>query len=357
MPFVATRRVIMGNESKGIQIRPEWQSLKAKAEERALQFMNDPDLDEYAKEYIIGSLSENTLRAYASDAKIFRLWCEKREFKPLPATPNVIANFLAAQAKSKDPELKAVTLSRRLAAIRYVHKMMGLHALPTDDMLVRQTLRGIMRKKLTAPTQKAPSTGDLIHAMVEQIDTSTLLGLRDRVILLLGFAGAFRRSELVRIRVEDLRVHEKGMDVYIRSSKTDQTGEGFKKPIIRGQTHCPVEAVQEWITAANIEDGYLLRGFHSRSSMLRPALNEPEKPEISDKLIARVVKKYAALIGLDESMFSGHSLRSGFVTAALLKGASYEKIMEVTGQKDIKTLMRYYRNAEQYDDHAGEGLL
>lgn len=347
----------MSEESKEIQLQPDWEVLRKKAQERALQFMNDPDLDQYAKEYIIGSLSENTLRAYASDVKIFRLWCESRDFKPLPATPNVIANFLAAQAQSKDPVLKAVTLSRRLAAIRYVHKMAGLHALPTDDVLVRQTLRGIMRKKLTAPNKKAPTTNDLIHAMVEQIDTTTLLGLRDRALILLGFSGAFRRSELIRIKLEELNVHEKGMDVFLPSSKTDQTGKGFTKAIVRGETHCPVEAVQEWIAASNIESGYLIRGFYPKSSKMRPALNDPDKPEVADILVARIVKKYASLIGLNEDDFSGHSLRSGFITAARNNGATYEKIMEVTGQKDLKTLMRYYQNLEKYDGHAGEGLL
>jgi site-specific recombinase XerD len=275
----------------------------------------------------------------------------------MPATPNSICNFIADQASSKDPELKAVTISRRLAAIRYVHKMAGITTIPTDDIRVKQTLRGIMRKKLSPKNQKSPSTGDIIVAMLEQIDTTTLSGLRDRAIILLGFAGAFRRSELVKLRFEDIKIHDKGMDIFIRSSKTDQEGQGFTKPILRGELHCPVIAVQEWADAAGIRSGYLFRAFIQGTQRLRPAENDPNKPEVADILVARVVKKYVSMIGLDENAFGGHSLRSGFVTAALLKGAPYEKIMEVTGQKSVKTLIQYYRNTKKYDDHAGEGLL
>ena len=337
--------------------KPNWLVLHEKSQERALQFMKDPDLDDYAKDYVKNSLSENTLRAYAADLKVFRLWCEDRHFDYLPATPNVIANFLAAQAKSKEPILKASSISRRLAAIRFVHKMAGLSTLPTDDELVRQTLKGIMREKLAAPDQKSPSTNDLIALMIEQIDDTTLMGLRDKALLLLGFAGGFRRSELVKVKLDDLKIHAQGMDVFIPTSKTDQTGHGKTKPILRGKDYCPVQSVQDWIAAAGLTEGYLFRGIIHKTGQLRPSYNDPKKPDLSDQTVALVVKKYSALIGLDHENYAGHSLRAGFVTAARKNGASYEQIMEVTGHKDLKSLIMYFRNIDQYKDHAGEGLL
>lgn len=336
--------------------QPEWVHLQEKAKERAIQFMSDPELDQYAQKYILGSLSENTLRAYASDVKIFRFWCENRGFISMPATPNVIANFLSAQAKSTEPALKAMTILRRAAAIRYVHRMAHLPSLPTDAMLVRQTIQGILREKLMAPHQKEPATADLIQLMAAQTDPSSLIGLRDRAILLLGFAGAFRRSELVKVRLEDLKIHAEGMDVIVRKSKTDQSGQGFTKPIIRGGEHCPVRAVQEWLAASKIAEGFLFRRV-GKTGLLWPTHNEVNIPDLSDKTIALVVKKYAALSGLDPSLYAGHSLRRGFNTSALSAGASIEKVMAVSGQKDPKTVLRYYKDVTRYKGHAGEGLL
>lgn len=344
----------MTEESKAIQARPNWQALEEKAKERALQFMVDPELDDYAKEFILGSLSENTLRAYKADLKIFRYWCEQRGFDPLPATPQVISNFLAAQANDKMADFKAITIIRRTCAIRYIHQMAGINPLPSDDMLVRKTLRGIMRKKLTAPEQKKAATADLIKMMADLTDESPF-GIRDRAILLLGFAGAFRRSELVAIRVEDIEITDKGMTVFIRKSKTDQTGEGVKKPILRGDSHCPVTALQRWLTVANIHEGYVFKKLFK--SGLAYGNNDPEKPDLSDKAVVRTIKKYADIIGLDPIGFAGHSLRRGFITSSLLAGASIAKTMEVTGQKDPKTVMRYYDDIKKFDDHAAKGLL
>lgn len=329
--------------------------MQERAKERAIQFMQDPDLDHYASEYILGSLSENTLRAYESDVKVFRLWCESRGFNPMPATPTVVANFLAAQAKLKDRDLKGGTIVRRAAAIRYVHRMAELPTLPTDAMIVRQTIQGILREKLLAPQKKSSATYDIVRNMVDLIDTSTLLGLRDRALLLLGFAGAFRRSELVAVRIEDLQIFEQGMDVTIRQSKTDQTGKGKKKPIIRGEEYCPVQAVHDWLDAAGITEGFIFRGV-TKSGRLRPSYNNPKKPDISDKLVALVVKKYVAQIGFDPALFAGHSLRRGFITSGLKNGKKVEKLIAVTGQTPT-TLFGYYHDVNRFEDHAGEGLL
>ena len=342
-------------ELSSVENQPKWLELQERAKARALQFMHDPDLDHYAKDYIIGSLAESTLRAYAADLKIFRFWCEDRGVPYLPATPAMVANFLAAQASLNDPPLKVSTIKRRAAAIRYVHFMAELETLPTDSFVVRKTLKGIMRKKLTAPEQKSPATNDLIHLMTDIVDTTTLIGIRDRALLLLGFAGAFRRSELVNLRVSDLKIHEKGMDVLIRKSKTDQTGEGATKPIIRGDSHCPVEAVQHWLRSADLTEGFLFRRI-GKNGLTWPAAVS-KTPELSAQSVALIVKKYARLIGLDATFFAGHSLRHGFNTSAFQHGASIEKVMSVSLQKDPKTVLRYFQDTKKYESHAGKGLL
>ena len=114
---------------------------------------------------------------------------------------------------------------------------------------------------------------------------------------------------------------------------------------------------QDWIAAAGLTEGYLFRGIIHKTGQLRPSYNDPKKPDLSDQTVALVVKKYNTLIGLDHENYAGHSLRAGFVTAARKNGASYEQIMEVTGHKDLKSLIMYFRNIDQYKDHAGEGLL
>ncbi len=335
--------------------QPQWIQLQENAKKRAIQFMHDPDLDNYAKEYIISSLAENTLRNYAVDVKIFRLWCEGRGLDYLPATPATVANFLAAEAKKEEPVLKVSTIKRRAAAIRYVHKMADLDILPTDSAIVKKTIKGIMREKLVAPNKKASATDDIAQRMVDQIDTSTLTGLRDRALLLLGFAGAFRRSELVAVRIEDLEMHPRGMKIFIRKSKTDQIGKGRKKPIIRGEYYCPVQAVHDWLEAAEITEGFIFRRI-DKSGQLRPSHNDPKKPDLTAQMVALIVKKYAVQIGLNPDFFAGHSLRRGFITSGVRKGKKLEKLIEVTHQT-LPTLMNYYEDINQFEDHAGEGLL
>jgi integrase len=232
--------------------------------------------------------------------------------------------------------------------------MKGISPLPTDDILVRKTLRGIMRKKLAAPSQKMAITADLIKVMADLTDDSPI-GIRDRALLLIGFAGAFRRSELTAIRVEDIEVNEKGMTIFIPQSKTDQLGEGQKKPILRGESHCPVEALQAWLSLINISEGYVFKRL-SKSGNVH-SLNSSGKPDLGDKTVVNIIKKYAAMVGLEPGDFSGHSLRRGFITSSLLAGASIAKTMKVTGQKDPKTLLRYFEDINKFDDHAAEGLL
>jgi len=302
---------------------------------------------EYSPEvisYMTASRSEATRAAYASDWRIFVGWCEAQGVSPLPATSGDTCQYLVAQA---DKGLKASTLSRRLAAIRLAHTAQEMEP-PTATEAVRTTLKGIRRKIGTKPVQKSPATADRLQEMVSHCPP-TLRGLRDRALLLLGFAGAFRRSELAALEVSDIEEVEGGLRVHVRKSKTDQEGAGEIVPVIRGAKVCPVEAVNAWLEAAGIAEGPLFR------RMLKGGRAAPSS--LSRYSIGEIVKKYAGLAGYKASDFGGHSLRAGFATSAAMNGASTFRIMDVTRHRNVNTVRQYVRRAEEFEDHAGSGLL
>ena len=179
--------------------------------------------------------------------------------------------------------------------------------------------------------------------------STDLKGLRDRALLLLGFAGAFRRSELVALDVADLQFCDGGLRVTIRKSKTDQEGLGATIAIARGSIACPVDAVRAWIKAAGIVDGPLFRPV-TRTGKISAR-------RLSARAVAELVKTYARRAGLKAADFSGHSLRSGFLTSAAARGASIFKMMDVSRHKSVDTLRGYVRDAEMFRNHAGNGLL
>jgi site-specific recombinase XerD len=196
--------------------------------------------------------------------------------------------------------------------------------------------------------KKAAATSDKVLAMVAG-GRRDLAGKRDRALLLLGFALAARRSELVALDVGDLEECPEGLRVTIRRSKTDQEGAGAVVAVCRGSITCPVAAVKDWLTAAGISEGPVFRPV-GKGGRLRPERLSPQK-------VALIVKAYAARLGLDADAFSGHSLRSGFLTSAAARGASLFKMMDVSRHKSVDTLRGYVRDADAFRDHAGAGLL
>ncbi len=225
-----------------------------------------PELGE-AVEYARASRSAATRRAYRSDFEIFRSWCEAKRLSPLPASAEAVAAFLAFDVRNGT---KPTTLSRRLAAIRYAHTLVG-HPSPTASEALKATLRGIRRTFRHPPARKAPATSDRVAAMVALTGDGSR-DLRDRTLLLLGFAGAFRRSELVALNLEDLEFCEHGLLVTIRKSKTDQEGDGATIAIARGSSACPVNAARDWITASQIASGPIFRPVSKKGRVLnRPS--------------------------------------------------------------------------------------
>jgi site-specific recombinase XerD len=298
-----------------------------------------------AKDFARASKAAATRRAYQKDFARFTAWCAERDLPPIPAAPETVAAFLAAEAARG---IKPASIGRRVAAIRYAHKLAGHDDPPTSSEAVKATVNGIRRTVGAAPVRKAPATADKVVAMAALADAD-LKGLRDRAILLLGFAGAFRRSELVALDVGDLEFCESGMRVHIRRSKTDQEGAGHTIAIMSGSIACPVRAVRAWLEASKIAAGPLFRpiGKGGRIGTER----------LADHSVVLVVKASASRIGLDPKLFAGHSLRSGFLTSAAGRGASIFKMMDVSRHRSMDTLRGYVRDAELFRDHAGAGLL
>lgn len=285
-----------------------------------------------------------TRRAYRSDFALFEAWCRSRGLSALPAAPEAVAAFLASECEAG----KSVsTIGRRVAAIRYAHKFAG-YLPPTDDERVKATVRGIRRKVGVAPKRKAPATAKRLIPMAFGASDG-LKGLRDRALLLLGFAGAFRRSELVALDLAEIEETEGGLRITIRRSKTDQEGAGHTIAVVRGSVACPVAALKAWREAAGITSGRLFRSVRKGGKTLGGNL--------SAHAVANIVKAQARAVGLDPAQFAAHSLRAGFCTSAASKGASLFKIMDTTRHRSVDTLRGYVRDADLFANHAGAGLL
>jgi site-specific recombinase XerD len=297
-------------------------------------------LSDEARDYVRASKAPATLRAYRADWTDFSYWCQARGLQALPAAPETVAGYLTDLARVAKP----ATLQRRLSAISQAHQAAG-HETPTRAAVVRATHAGIRRTKGTASSAKAPALTADVRRMVEGLP-DTLAGRRDRALLLVGFAGAFRRSELVGLDVADVEEVAEGLAVTIRRSKTDQEGEGRKIGIPYGShpETCPVRAVRAWLEVSEISSGPLFRPI-DRHGNLKPA-------RLSDRAVALVVKRRAQAAGLNPESFAGHSLRAGLATAAAAAGVPERAIMAQTGHKSLPILRRYIREGSIFRDNA-----
>lgn len=303
------------------------------------------NLDKAAKSYLENSLSASTRKFYRIDYGIFAKWCDSLAYASLPATPETIVRFLTAQAQNG---IKPATLIRRLSAIRMAHETKG-YPTPTQHKGVKAVLKGIKREKGIAQKKKAPATAERIESMIVHCPTDTLAGLRDKALLLLGFAGAFRRSELVALTVDDIERTPEGIKVTIRKSKTDQEGQGQIVAILNGTRFRVVDTLMEWLNAACIDDGHIFRPLKKGGQIQNVGL--------SDRSVANIVKHYAAKAGLTVDDFSAHSLRAGFITSGAAAGADLFKLMEISRHKKPETVIGYVRESKLFENHAGEKFL
>ena len=304
---------------------------------------NRPDT-ERAREFIQASKAESTLRGYRADWREFCAWCEGQHVCPLPASHEAVAAYIADCAS----RLKVGSIQRRLNAIAEAHKAMGIDS-PTHQAMVVNTMKGIRRTKGTAPAQKAPALTDDIRAMVDATDAG-IIGLRDRALILTGFAGAFRRSEMVGLDVEDCAFGKDGLTITLRRSKTDQIAAGRKIGIPYGANPetCPVRVLQSWMEQAGITSGPMFRSI-SRHGQVQPG-------RLSGIDVARVVKKLAQRAGLDPAKFAGHSLRAGHATSAAIAGASERSIMNQTGHRSVQMVRRYIRDGSLFRENSAGKL-
>jgi len=299
---------------------------------------------EQAREFARHSKAESTLRGYQSDWRDFCSWCDSQSLCPLPASPESVASYIAECAS----RLKTGSIQRRLNAISEAHKAMGQES-PTSAGTVRNTLKGIQRTLGTATVQKSPTLVDDIRAMVGATDAG-LIGARDRALILLGFAGAFRRSELVALGVADLAFSRDGLTVTLRRSKTDQEGVGRKVGIPYGSNPdtCPVRAVQSWLEDASVADGPAFRAVNRHGKAQETGLAPID--------VARIVKKLAQGAGLDPAKYAGHSLRAGHATQAATAGASERSIMNQTGHRSVQMVRRYIRDGSLFRENSAGKL-
>lgn len=286
-----------------------------------------------AQELAATRLARATRKNYASDWKHFSAWCLSNQLAPLPAEVATVIAYVTELAQTT----KASTLRLRLISIRTYHKDAGL-ADPTRDSNVENVMKGIRKKLGTAQRKSAPLLADPLKAMLATLDLATLQGLRDRALLLVGFAAALRRSELVAIQREDLSFSSGGLTLTIRKSKTDQEGAGHQLAIHRGQAEwCPIAALQTWLSVSGIASGPVFRSINKGGHLGNG---------LSGQSVALIVKKLAEAANIgDPGEFSGHSLRSGMVTQAIVNGCAALDVMEVSRHKSAAVFSGYVQRA------------
>ncbi len=308
------------------------------------------------RDIVTGALAQNTIRTYKKAWDDFSAYCKSRRIKPLAATPDTVAEFLIESATKPSlatgRPLSVGSLSILNCAIAK-HFWLHERQSPTNHPKVVTAMRGLARINGKPPRQVKALREKHIVEMIKQCDTGTLIGTRDAALLAVGFSAALRRSELCALQVDDIEVidDEGGlrMMLTIRKSKTDQAGLGQAIPVLDGKFIRPVTHLLQWLHESGITDGYIFRSLRRGGHMRGDCLHHSDIP--------RLVKRYAAAIGLDPAHYAGHSLRAGFVTSAAAHGARMDKIMEVTRHTNTQTLMKYIRDANVFSEHAGTKFL
>ena len=293
------------------------------------------------------SKANNTIRAYKSDFRDFGGFCAKNGLKSLPADPKIVSLYMT-YLSTKDAKMS--TLRRRLVSIGVIHRLKG-HYLDTKHPIIIENLMGIKRKKGSYQKGKKPILINHLKLMIDAIDKDIsdetgIRKLRDKTIILLGFAGGFRRIELISIDFEDLEFVSEGVKIFIRKSKTDQFGEGMIKglPYFTSQKYCPVWHLKKWLEISEIKSGPIFRRF---SKGLNLGNNR-----LTDQSVALFLKKHLSNAGIENKNYSGHSLRSGFATVTAESGADERSIMAMTGHKTTQMVRRYIKEANLFKNNA-----
>ena len=288
--------------------------------------------------FLNAAIADNTRLAYQQDLRDFLLWGGV-----VPCTPEILSAYIADRAQS----LAAYTIIRRVVGIGRAHVSQGFTD-PAKTDLVRTVLRGVRRVKGSAQRQASPLLKADVLTMMTYMDG--IKGQRDRALILLGFAGALRRSELAALDFGDIEFVREGLVIHLRRSKTDQLGEGRKIGVPLGRTSaCPVKAVEKWLEVSKISGGPVFRAINRGGGV--------GQSQLSAQSIALILKDYAKAVGLNPANISGHSLRSGLVTSAIQAGVAVHKIQQQTGHRSVEMLARYIRDAGLFDSNASGAVL
>ena len=293
------------------------------------------------------SKANNTIRAYKSDFKDFGGFCAKNGLKSLPTEPKIVSLYMT-YLSTKDAKMS--TLRRRLVSIGVIHRLKG-HYLDTKHPIIIENLMGIKRKKGSYQKGKKPILINHLKLIINEIDNDTtdetgIRKLRDKTIILVGFAGGFRRIELISIDFEDLEFVTEGVKIFIKKSKTDQFGEGMIKglPYFDNQKFCPVWHLKKWLEISEIKSGPIFKRF-SKGLILG-------KNRLTDQSVDLFLKKYLSKAGIENQNYSAHSLRSGFATVSAESGADERSIMAMTGHKTTQMVRRYIKEANLFKNNA-----
>jgi site-specific recombinase XerD len=316
--------------------RPPLTALSAPSPSPAI-VQSDPEL----RADLQGAYALNTMRAYRADWRDWAAWCQRTGNRALPAEPRSIRDYLVDLAAGK----KISTLRRRIAAIARVHKQAG-QPFQADDPVIENALRRLAREKGSAPEGREPLMTDELVRMVKRLPDG-LRGSRDRAILLLGFAAAVRRSELVDFKVNDIAWRRDGVSLTIRRSKGDQEGLGQVVDVLYGRREatCPVRALKRWLELSQICDGPIFRAIVKGAA---------GPTALSPKMVAHLVKQAARRAGIDPTRLAAHSLRSGHVTQALENGADAVKAKEQLRHARLETTLVYNKRRSMTGNSSGK---
>lgn len=308
-----------------------------------------PGVVEAARGFADASRAASTRAKYEAAWSHFAAWCRAQDQDPLPAHPVLVAGYLAAEAaRGMSPSF----VQLKLSAIGWRHRQAGRQPpqLTEQGAVIAEILAGIRREHGRPPSRKSAADADIVRDVLHAIRGQGLREVRDRALLAFGMASCLRRSELVALRLADIRRVPEGVRVTIARSKGDQEGKGAEIAVPEGRRLKPVLHLEDWLACAGVEEGWLFRRISNDG---KTVTGDP----MSDRAVARVVQRRVAAAGLDPARFGGHSLRAGFLTAAARSGASVFQMQAQSRHKSVQVLSGYVRSEKLFEDHAGKNFL
>ena len=318
-----------------------------------------------AHAYARRAKADNTRRAYRAGVRAWCDWCDRHGLPCLPAAAADVAAFLADE---RGRGRSVNTLGLRRAAIRYLHFITGL-PVPTAEAQVAEALAGMQREAAVAgelPAKKLAATVEILRDILAAIPDD-LPGLRDRALLLVGFAGALRRSELAAVRVEHLEARQRGLRLTLPHSKGERAGKAVAVAIPYGATAlCPVRALRRWQTAAGIQEGALFRRIWQPPTRAKPGAGRlpSSRPALvvgtealDPRTVARIVQQRAVAAGHGRGDFGGHSLKRGALTTSMDRGVHPTRLKQLGRHRSYAVLDEYLELGDPFEGHPLEGVL